>query len=359
MLRRVHASGRPETGLRRHHVSYGGLFSASIGRLTIRRSSELARYLWERSGSRSVRLHRDPRPSPEALARIRGWAESCRAPALSVCIPTTDRLDLLLPCLDSIAATCARKPVEVIIGDTGSSGRTLELYSRLHLQSVSVPPPFNFSRACNEMARVARGEALVFLNSDTRAETANWVEPLLEAPEDEIVGAALVYPGTRRLQHAGVEVVRQQRFLRRNAYLPPYRHRAGATLALQNIGTGRRVETLTADRANVLAVTGAFLYTSRARFNALSGFDEAYRVDLQDVDYCLRGRARGMRVTCRRDVIFSHKHAATRGRYRFPLDDWRLFVGRWGDELQRWQSAGGQATADGAEGAPRGSRHAP
>ncbi len=92
--------------------------------------------------------------------------------------------------------------------------------------------------------------------------------------------------------------------------------------------------------ANVVAVTGAFLYTARARFESLGGFDEAYRTDLQDFDYCLRGQACGMQVICRRDVVFSHKHAASRGRYRFPVDDWQLFVARWADELERWKRSG-------------------
>lgn len=313
-----------------------------MNRLTIRRFSDLPRYLWERSGSRSLRLRRHARPSPDALARIRSWAQSCSAPALSVCIPTTERLDLLVPCLDSLAATCARQPVEVIIGDTGSSGPTLELYSHLDLQCVSIPPPFNFSRACNEMAKAANGGSLLFLNSDTQAITPDWPERLLSAPEDEIVGAALVYPGTRRLQHAGVELVTVGGFLRPNVYRPNG-YRSDFEFALQNMKMGRRLETLMSPRTSVLAITGAFLFTSRARFNALGGFDETYRADLQDFDYCLRGRADGMEVVCRRDIVFSHKHAASRGRYRFPVDDWRLFVGRWAAELEQWRSGGSQA----------------
>jgi GT2 family glycosyltransferase len=240
--------------------------------------------------------------------------------------------------LDSLASSYAGHEVDVVIGDTGSSRETLELCSRLGLRAVGVSGPFSFSRVCNEMAGAARGESLLFLNSDTEAISSDWAERLLGSSACEVIGAALVYPGTLRLQHAGVQVVPATGWLRPNAYRPSQPDRGGSTLAVQNIGLGRRLESLTTQRASVMAVTGAFLYTSHARFRSLQGFDEAFRTDLQDTDYCLRARARGMDVICRRDIVFSHKHAASRGRYRFPLDDWRLFSSRWADELQRWSA---------------------
>jgi GT2 family glycosyltransferase len=325
---------------------------ASMRRLRIRRHSDLARYWWERSGSRTLPVRSAFRPSPGSLARIGTLSAPPADPTLTVCVPTTNRLDLLVPCLESLALTCAAQPVEVIIGDTGSTEQTLELYSRLGLRTASISPPFNFSRACNAMARLANGDGLLFLNSDTRAVTPDWVQRLRSSSDNEIVGAALVYPGTRRLQHAGIEVAPARGFLHPNAYRPHRRHRTRVSFALQNIGTGARLETIGSRPANVVAVTGAFLHTSRTRFDSLGGFDEAYRSDLQDVDYCLRARAHGMQVICRRDIVFSHKHAASRGRYRFPLDDWRLFIERWEPELERWANAQRGDRLDPADGGP-------
>jgi GT2 family glycosyltransferase len=256
---------------------------------------------------------------------------------MTICIPTKDRLDLLLPCLSSLAATCRDHHVDVLLGDTGSSPGTLELYRALGLESLPIRGPFSFSRACNEMARAARGGTLLFLNNDTEALTPNWLDRLDPVPDGEIVGAALVYPGTQRLQHAGVEVVASAAWPQPNAYRPPRSDRTAPALALQNLGTGKRLESLTTQRASVMAVTGAFLCTTRAQFESLGGFDEAYRVDLQDIDYCLCGRARGLDVVCRHDIVFSHRHAASRRRYAFPLEDWRRFVGRWAEDLERWK----------------------
>ena len=302
----------------------------------IRRYGDFPRYLWERSGARSVRPRRRFSASPQTLARIGEWVQACGEPAISICIPSTDRVDLLVPCLESLAGTCAEEPVEVIIGDTASCERTRALYSRLGLTTISLPTPFNFSVACNAMATAAKGERLLFLNNDTRAESSDWVGRLLNSAANEVIGAALVYPGTRRLQHAGVEAVKLDGAIRPNAY-PPYGRRS-SSLGVQNIGIGRRLDTLTSQRANVMAVTGAFLCTSRVLFDSLHGFDELYHSDLQDFDYCLRARARGTPVICRRDIVFSHRHAASRGRYDFPVADWQLFLGRWSAELERWTS---------------------
>jgi len=280
----------------------------------IRGQGDRARYLWARSGSRSFRSAQTSFwPSTETSARLKAWVRSWTEPKLSICIPTRDRLDLLVPCLSSLAATCGRHPVDVVLGDTGSSRRTLKFYSSLGLESVSVPGPFSFSRVCNEMARAARGETLLFLNSDTEAITSDWVERLWPVCDREIIGATLVYPGTHRVQHAGVEVVSSTSRWQPNAYRPPRGNRGPPWLALQNIGTGKRVDSMKPECAHVMAVTGAFLCTSRARFESLGGFDEAYRVDLQDIDFCLRGRARDMDVICRRDILFAHRHSGSRG----------------------------------------------
>jgi GT2 family glycosyltransferase len=291
-------------------------------------------------GPRTLQLERRFRPDRDASARIRDWTRSSGAPQLTICIPIKNRLDLLMPCLDSLAVTCAGRSVEVVIGDTGSSRQTLEFCSSLGLRTVFISGPFSFSRACNEMASAARGKALLFLNSDTEAISPDWVDRLLDVPDGEVIGAALVYPGTRRVQHAGVEVVRGGGRLRPNVYRPPHSTRSDYSCALQHIGTGKRLDSLTTQRASVMGVTGAFLYTPRTHFHSLAGFDEAFRVDLQDIDYCLRARAQGMDVICRRDIVFSHKHAGSRGRYGFPLDDWRLFYGRWAGELERWKAVG-------------------
>lgn len=305
-------------------------------------SPEFLRYLWLRSASRT--LPRRPGvadPSRSSIRDLRGWVASWRRPPeLSVCIPSRDRLDLLLPCLTALARTSHGRAVEVLIGDTGSSPATHDFYAAIGVPTVDAPPPFNYSRVCNRLAGAARAGRLLFLNNDTQAVTVDWLDRLLTTRPAELAGATLVYPTTSRVQHAGVEVIPVGGWLRPNSYRPPRAHRKEFPLALAHIGVGGRVPPSAVTAAvPVMAVTGAFLYTSREQFVAAGGFDEAYEVDLQDTDYCLRCRQLGYEVVCRHDVVFAHRHAGTRGRYAFPLSDWRTFAGRWQDELEAWQAA--------------------
>ncbi len=309
-------------------------------------------------------------PSRSSIRDLNGWVESWRRPPeLSVCIPSRDRLDLLVPCLTALAGTSHGRAVEVVIGDTGSSAATHDFYAAIGVPTVDAPPPFNYSRVCNRLARAARADRLLFLNNDTQAVTVDWLDRLLTTSPGELAGATLVYPTTSRVQHAGVEVIPVGGWLRPNSYRPPRAHRKDFPLALAHIGVGRRLEGSSGSgglrgsgrrgqgaawgsgamptsggpenrrAVPVMAVTGAFLYTSREQFTAAGGFDEAYEVDLQDTDYCLRCRQLGYEVVCRRDIVFAHRHAGTRGRYAFPLCDWRTFAGRWQDELMAWQVA--------------------
>jgi len=255
-----------------------------------------------------------------------------------VCIASRDRLDLLLPCLASLARTSQGRALEVVIGDTGSSPATHEFYAAIGVRTVEAPPPFNYSRVCNQLARSARADRLLFLNNDTEAVTPDWLDRLLATGPTELAGATLVYPRTWRVQHAGVEVRPAGGLLRPNSYRPPRAHRKEFPLALAHVGVGRRLDRSESPATvAVMAVTGAFLYTTREQFAAAGGFDEAYGVDLQDTDYCLRSRQLGYDVVCRRDIVFAHRHSGTRGRYAFPLADWRTFVGRWERELTAWQ----------------------
>src|SRR5712691_2640529 len=128
-------------------------------------------------------------------------------PAVSIIIPTRDRLELLRRCIDSIEAkTSYRKYEIVIINNSSSEPRTLEYLRSLSHKVVSSPGRFNFSKLNNLGAREAGGSHLLFLNNDTEVIGPEWLEAMLEHSQRRevgAVGAKLLYPdGT--IQHAGV-----------------------------------------------------------------------------------------------------------------------------------------------------------
>jgi len=270
--------------------------------------------------------------------RLRRWVGSWQPPMLSICIPSCDHWrDLLLPCLLSLARTTHGAPIEVVIGDSGREGSTRSGCHEIGLQCVSIPQPFNFARACNAMAAKVRGAYLLFLNDDTKAVSQDWLDRLLAAHPAGVLGALLVFPESRTLQHAGVEVIR----VTGDSDLPVgYREAArhgDVPVMVRHLGVGVPLAgAARLDYSRSMAVTGAFLCTPRSCFEALGGFDERYETDLQDVDYCLRVRAAGLPVSCETDIVFTHAQSATRGAYPFPRADWDLFLSRWRTELEAW-----------------------
>jgi GT2 family glycosyltransferase len=222
---------------------------------------------------------------------------------VSIIIPFRDRVGLLRNCLRGLRRTSYRR-CEVILVDNGSTcSRTRRYLSRLQgrkrLRVISCAGDFNFSRLCNRGAAEARGDYLLFLNSDIEVVHPDWLERLLEAaghPRIGIVGATLLYPdGT--LQHAGIFP------LAAGEWTHAHRGLSADATAYPELSQLRAVP----------AVTAACLLMRRDRFRELGGFDERLAVTCNDVDLCCRARARGLLVAITPHARLVHYESLSRG----------------------------------------------
>ncbi|MGD9656327.1 MAG: glycosyltransferase family 2 protein [Methylocystis sp.] len=228
------------------------------------------------------------------------------APAVTVVVPTRDRVDLLAPCLESLLHRSRYPQFEVIVVDNDSvEPRTQALLQALQARDLRVKVlhtrgPFNFSALSNAGARRARGDFLVFLNNDTEIVTPDWIERLLyfaTAPDVGAVGAKLLYPHGL-VQHVGV-------LLGMGGVAGHF----GAGLAESDRGWMDR----NVAPHEVSAVTGACMMIERRKFEDVGGFDEVdLPVELNDVDLCLRLTARGWRAICNTQTILIHHQSASR-----------------------------------------------
>jgi O-antigen biosynthesis protein len=215
-------------------------------------------------------------------------------PLVTIIIPTAGRIartseghrDVLLQCLRSIVERTAYKNYELLIVDTGRLSPQVFDFLRTvpHRRVVhDVRGGFNFAATINAGARQAKGDHLLLLNDDTEVISEEWMSAMLEfsqQPKIGAVGGKLFYPDGR-IQHVGVvlgigggacHVLAGQ-----SGDTPGY---FGSALVIKNYS----------------AVTAACCMTRRAVFEDVGGFDERFAVDFNDVDYCLRVRARGYRV---------------------------------------------------------------
>jgi O-antigen biosynthesis protein len=221
---------------------------------------------------------------------------------VSIIIPFKDRPELLRGCLRSLRRT-AHRDFEVVLVDNGSEEERTRCFlgkARRRRVVVECPGEFNFARLCNAGARAARGEFLLFLNNDTEVLHPGWLERLLRVarrPDVGVVGATLLYPdGT--IQHAGL--------FPRAGGVWVHGYRGLTPDAPGDRGELGYVRT-------VPAVTGACLLIGREFFEELGGFDERLPTTYNDVDLCLRARARGRLVAVTPHARLLHFEAISRG----------------------------------------------
>ncbi|ABN56126.1 MULTISPECIES: glycosyltransferase [Methanoculleus] len=225
-------------------------------------------------------------------------------PLISIIIPTRDHGDVLRRCIESIFKKSTYKNFELIVLDNGSvDSATLEYLEEIKAEpNISVirhAEPFNYSELNNVGADFAKGEILLFLNDDTEVVTSDWLERMggyAQLAHIGAVGAKLLYPGGKKIQHAGVLNLQDgpgHAFLHQNADLPGY--------YLRNL-----IE------YNWLAVTGACLMIERKKFQSVNGFDVNYPIAYNDVDLCFRLRDAGFYNLVSQSVRLIHHESLTR-----------------------------------------------
>jgi GT2 family glycosyltransferase len=250
---------------------------------------------------------------------------------VTIVIPTRDRADILSRCVNSVTSRSTYGRYDVLIVDNGSvEAETRSYVDQLRQDSrcsiLRVDEPFNFSRLNNLAAAQARGDVLCFLNNDTEVISPDWLEELVSLaiqPDVGAVGAMLYYPDDT-VQHAGV--------ILGLGGVAAHAHNGLPRGAPGNYGRAALTQALS-------AVTAACLVVRKALFVDVGGFDEQLAVAYNDVDLCLRLRARGLRNVWTPFAELYHFESASRGRDTsgparagFVLES-RLMKERWGQAL--------------------------
>ena len=224
----------------------------------------------------------------------------------TIVLPTRDRLDLLLPCIESLTRHPAGADFELVVLDNGSENADALAYldalaARPDARVLHRPGPFNFSAICNEGARAARFPFLLFLNNDVRALAPDWLGRMLAfaaEPDVGAVGAKLLF-ADGRLQHGGV-VLGLDGF-------------AGHVQRAADADDPGYLGMLAWPR-EVAAVTGACMAVEARKFLEVGGFDEVrLPIEYNDIDLCLRLAERGYKSVFEPRARLEHRESASRG----------------------------------------------
>lgn len=248
-------------------------------------------------------------------------------PLVSVVIPFHDGARLLWTCVDALERTAGYEKWEALLVDNRSwEPETRAVVARLarndRVRVLDYDHEFNWSAINNWAADQARGDILLFMNSDVEGRSQGWLSAMVEhAIRGEVgaVGARLLYPDGR-VQHVGVVMglgggVAWHAF----CFCPP--HGNG------HFGHARMIR-------NYTALTGACLMVARARFEEIGGFDESLPVAYSDVDFCVRLHQKGYLNVFTPFAELIHYEGATRGRGALEEEDKREMFRRY-DSLIR------------------------
>ena len=254
-------------------------------------------------------------------------------PKISIIIPNKDTLPYLKKCINSILSVSTYPNYEIIIVENNSKNKeTFDYYKYLsddkRINIITWNDVFNFSAICNFGVKHAQGEYCLLLNNDTEVINGNWLEEMLMyAQRDDVgaVGAKLFFPD-ETIQHAGV--------ILGIGGFAGHSHKGFPRHSHGHMGRLKIVQ-------NVSAVTGACLMTKVSLYKQLNGLDEDFVVSINDVDFCLRLRERGLLIVFTPYAELYHYESKSRGYEDTPekinrfLHEYTLYKNRWEKVLQK------------------------
>lgn len=229
-------------------------------------------------------------------------------PKVSLIIPTRDLLEYLRPCLESILSLTSYPNYEIVVVDNGSRhpdilAYLVEMERRAGVRLLRLDEEFNYARLNNLGVKASEAEFVVLLNNDLTVLTPDWLEEMVGQaiqPGVGAVGARLLFPDGH-IQHAGVILGAGGGGLADHAHkgLPKSNHGYFSRAMLAQ---------------ELSAVTAACMLVRRSIYLEAGGFDEEHlKIGFNDVDFCLRLRARGYRIIYTPYAELRHWESASRG----------------------------------------------
>ncbi|MFI5350006.1 MAG: glycosyltransferase family 2 protein, partial [Elusimicrobiota bacterium] len=235
-----------------------------------------------------------------------------------IVVPVHDALPETRKCLDSVRRH-TRPPYELIVVDDASARPTAKYLDSIDgITLIRNGENRGFSKAVNAGMRAARGEFLVWLNSDSIV-TPSWLDLMVDcARGDKRIGA--VGPATNNTRSPQAVVSLPESF----SPTPENLEMLAAAWTLRHRGSRQITHRL----------TGFCFLVKRRAFESVGMLDERFgKGYAEDLDYCLRLIQAGHRLAIAADAFVYHKGQASfragKGSDALDRKARELFVDKW------------------------------
>lgn len=224
----------------------------------------------------------------------------------SVIIVNFNGGELLTECVRSVLNSTVQ--VQVLVSDNGSSDDSIQYLENnirderllVHLNHANL----GFATGSNNVVAAATGDYLLFLNPDCLVQQdvlEYMIEKMEEQPDVGMSGCLILntdgseQPGCRR------RVPTPWRTLVRSFYLDKFfpGHSRFQNVFMHKLPLPEQAE-------NVEAISGAFMLVRRQAMEDVGLMDEGYFLHCEDLDWCMRFRARGWKILFVPEVEIIH-----------------------------------------------------
>lgn len=219
---------------------------------------------------------------------------------LSIIILSYNTRDITLSCVESLIASLQETSFnsEIIVVDNASSDDSVSMLKnvkrdfssdRIEIINIFNKENVGYPKGNNQGIKIARGEYVLFLNSDVIIKDVNWEELLSYMDHNEKIGALTVRVmlptgGIDRASHRGFPTVW-------NAFS----YYSGLEKATRHIpfvnrwfGGYHLTHKKLTEIHEIDALSGAFFLTRKKLVQAMNGFDETFFMYGEDLDLAYR-----------------------------------------------------------------------
>ena len=236
-----------------------------------------------------------------------------KRPKLSIIILNYNTVNLTRDCLASIEKNRNEVPLEIIVSDNGSTDGSIEMIRNgfAWVKLVENGANLGFAAGNNRARKFAKGEYVLFLNTDTIVKKGTLEETLNYMDEHSQVGAL-----SCRLVLADGSLDKDAR----RGFPTPWvalTHFSGLDKLFPNSRLFAKYwyGGVPEDKVQeVEVIQGAYLLSPKKLLDKVGWFDEAYFLDGEDIDLCWKIREAGKKIVYYPEVSIIHVKGATKGK---------------------------------------------